>query len=114
MKVIIAGSRDIIDMDELKNAINDSEFDITEVVCGGARGVDELGLIWGTNNDKPVKMFKADWHKFGKKAGIRRNIEMGKYADALIALWDGNSRGTDHMIRCAKMQELKVHVRIVK
>jgi len=113
MKVIIAGSRDIIDMNELKQAINDSEFQITEVVCGGARGVDELGLIWGTNNDQPVKIFKADWHKFGKQAGIRRNIEMGKYAEALIAVWDGNSRGTDHMIKYAKFQKLKTHVRTV-
>ena len=114
MRVIIAGSRDIIDMSELEQAIEDSGFDISEVVCGCARGADELGLIWGTNNDIHVKKFPAQWNLFGKAAGKERNIEMARYAGALIALWDGSSSGTAHMIKVAKMQGLKVHVRIIK
>lgn len=114
MKVIIAGSRDIIDYDVLADAINESGFNIDEVVCGCASGVDELGLIWGTNNDIPVKRMPANWNKYGKAAGPRRNVEMARYADALIALWDGKSRGTSHMIKVARMQGLKVFIKIVR
>jgi hypothetical protein len=113
MKTIIAGSRDIIDGEELQKAIKDSDFEITEVVCGCARGVDELGLIWATYNDIPVKKFPANW-KMGKMAGRERNIEMARYADALIAvmLKEGTA-GTSHMIKVAKMQGLKVFIRKV-
>jgi hypothetical protein len=114
MKVIIAGSRNIIDMNELKHAINDSEFEITEVVCGCAKGADELGLIWGVDNDIKVKRMPADWRSFGRSAGPQRNVQMARYADALIALWDGTSRGAAHMIKVAKMHGLRVHVRIVE
>jgi hypothetical protein len=115
MKTIIAGSRDLIGftgLAEVEKAISDSDFDITEVVCGCAKGVDELGLIWGTNHDIPVKRFPAQWNKFGKSAGPQRNIEMARYANALIAVWDGRSKGTAHMIKVAKMQGLKVHVHV--
>jgi len=110
MKTIIAGSRDIIDMNELEQAIEESGFEITEVVCGCAKGVDELGLIWGTNNDIPVKRMPADW-RLGKQAGHERNIQMAHYGDSLIAVWDGSSHGTRDMIRVAKMQGLKIYVR---
>jgi len=111
MKVIIAGSRDIIDMNELERAIEESGFEITEVVCGCARGVDELGLIWGVNNDIPVKRMPADWRTYGKGAGHERNIQMAHYGEALIAVWDGSSPGARDMIRIAKMQGLKIYVR---
>lgn len=115
MKTIIAGSREILGLrglDEVEQAIRESEFDITEVVCGCAKGVDELGLVWGTNHDINVKRFPAQWHKFGNSAGPQRNIEMARYADALIAVWNGSSKGTAHMIKVAKMQSLKVHIHL--
>jgi len=111
MKVIIAGSRDVVDMAELERAIADSGFEITEVVCGCARGVDELGLTWGACNDVPVRRMPADWDRYGRQAGRERNIAMARYADALVAVWDGRSPGTRHMIRVAKAQGLKRHVR---
>ncbi len=118
MRVIIAGSRHIIDLDVAYEAVRESGFEIEEVVCGCAKGADELGLIWGTNNDIPVKRMPAQW-KYGKSAGNQRNIEMARYAHehgkgGLIALWDGKSRGTAHMIKVARMQGLKVFVKIVK
>lgn len=117
MKTIIAGSRHIIDYGELVTAIIASGFDITEVVCGCAKGADELGLIWGTNNDVPVKRIEPEWDKYGRSAGPKRNVRMAKYAaneGALIALWDGESRGTAHMIKVAKMHGLKVYVHLVE
>ena len=100
MKTIIAGSRSIRDSGFLNLALNDCPWtkDITEVVCGGAKGADMLGYEWAMKNSIPVKFFDPDWERYGKRAGIIRNREMGDYADALIALWDGASNGTTHMI----------------
>lgn len=113
MKTIIAGSRDITDYLEVKKAVLKSDFIITEVVSGGARGVDKLGERFAELYDLPVKVFPctpADWKKFGNKAGILRNIQMGDYADALIAIWDGKSPGTKQMIDYATKKGLKVYV----
>lgn len=110
MKTIIAGSRDIRFPIVVKQAIITSGFDITEVVCGGAKGVDGLGESWALQNGIPVKHFPADWSQHGKSAGYKRNVLMGDYADALIAVWDGASKGTNHMINIATKKGLKVYV----
>lgn len=110
MKVIVAGTRYITDMDAVAKALDSSCFEITEVVCGMARGVDLLGLKWAETFNVPVKKFPANWAKFGKRAGFLRNKEMAAYADALIAVWDGQSRGTKHMIEFARMKGLKIYV----
>lgn len=102
MKVIIAGSRDIDNYDLIVEAIQQAEFEITEVVSGTARGPDKLGEQWARDNFIPISRFPADWNTHGKSAGYRRNAEMGQYADALIAVWDGQSRGTKHMIDIMK------------
>ncbi|MOA29428.1 hypothetical protein D3C78_1504400 [compost metagenome] len=57
-----------------------------------------------------VKRFIPDWDGLGKKAGHVRNREMGDYADALVALWDGTSKGTAGMVEYAKKKGLKVYV----
>mgnify|MGYP000025132384 CR=1 FL=1 len=97
MKVIIAGSRDGFVARNVFEAIEESKFIITEVVSGGARGVDRDGEYWAKLNNIPIKLFPADWDKYKKAAGVIRNIEMAMYADALIAVWDGKSKGTKHM-----------------
>lgn len=114
MKTIIAGSRTITDMEILKEAIQNSGFNITEVVSGHANGVDKLGEQWAKENIIPLVIVPAQWEKFGKSAGYRRNIEMAEHADALIALWDGKSRGTKHMIDIAKNKRLQVYYYIAK
>lgn len=111
MKTIIAGSRNINDLRLLEKAIEASGISISEVVCGGARGVDDLGRKWaGNGNSIPVIMFPAQWGLYGKRAGYLRNTQMAHYAEALIALWDGKSKGTKHMIKEAKHLKLQVFV----
>lgn len=66
MKTIIAGSRDFHDYDVVCRAIANSWYEITEVVSGGATGVDALGERWARENNVPVKVFAADWRRFGK------------------------------------------------
>lgn len=98
MKVIIAGSRQITSPNIIKSAVENSGFTTTELVCGMARGVDLLGFQWAQEQNIPIKQMPAEWDKYGKSAGYRRNAEMAQHADALIAIWDGKSRGTKHMI----------------
>lgn len=114
MKVIIAGSRNGISYSDVKKAIEDSGFKITEVVSGTARGVDRFGEQWAIENNITVKPFPADWNTYGKRAGYLRNTQMADYADALIAVWDGESRGTKHMIEEAKRKGLEWFVHLVK
>ena len=83
------------------------DWEITEVVSGGARGVDKLGEIWAVKNDIPIRLFPANWKEHGRSAGYIRNKEMANYADALIALWDGKSAGTRHMVDLAIKADLK-------
>ena len=110
MRVIIAGSRSIDDPIDIRQAVRQSGFIVSEVVSGGARGADRLGEYWAEENGVPCQRFPADWETFGKPAGIIRNVAMAKYADALIAIWDGRSNGTKHMIDTATGHGLQVFV----
>ena len=75
-----------------------------------ARGVDFLGGLWAHNRGIPVAEFPADWDKYGKRAGYLRNEEMARNAEALIAIWNGKSPGTKHMIDIAHKSNLKVFI----
>ena len=98
MRVIVAGSKSVCDDALVKEAIDASGFHISEIVSGGAKGVDESGEQIAIKAGIPLRRFPADWGRYGKKAGGIRNREMAVYADALIAVWDGKSRGTRLMI----------------
>lgn len=110
MRVIIAGSRSINDYALVKQAIAESHFEITTVICGGARGVDDLGDRFALEHNLPIEYFLPDWETHGKRAGFLRNEAMVGIADALIAVWDGVSRGTMHTINLARKHGIKVYV----
>lgn len=114
MKTIIAGSRGCNDFLEVCRAIKESGFseEITEIVSGGALGVDKLGEKFAYKFDIPLKIFLADWKKYDKAAGMIRNKEMAKYGDAAIVIWDGKSNGSRNMIEEAKKAKLKVYIHI--
>ena len=97
-KVIVAGSRSINDWEYIFKLLDTHESEISEVVSGGAKGVDTWGEIWAEASHIPYIQFPAEWDKYGKQAGYLRNQQMAEYADALIAIWDGQSKGTKHMI----------------
>jgi len=115
MKTIIAGSRSIDDICILAVALEACPFtaDISEIVSGTAKGADRLGETYAQHYKIPLKRFPADWNSYRRSAGIIRNTEMAQYADALIALWDGQSRGTAHMIKTAKHEGLEVFAHVV-
>lgn len=116
MKLIIAGSRTIGSQQAVTNALFAAGYTpdaITEVVSGGARGVDVAGEFVAGRFGIPVKRFRADWRSLGKSAGYVRNAAMADYADELLAVWDGVSKGTQHMINLMKKAGKKVTVHIV-
>jgi hypothetical protein len=107
MKVIIAGSRELnVSLDTMqqiieKHAIND----ITEVVSGGARGIDHCGEEYAKALGIWLTIMHPAWKLHSPRyAAYVRNIKMAQYADKLLAIWDGKSKGTRHMIE--QMKEL--------
>lgn len=127
MKTIICGPRDLKDYQLVCDAVVASKFEITEVVSGAATGVDTLGEKWAAEHAIPFKQFPARWNamtqpgciektnQWGKpynaNAGFYRNEEMAKYAEACIAVQDGNDTpGTGHMIKTAEAAGIKIYV----
>lgn len=70
---------------------------VTEIVSGGAKGIDSVGEEFANDSHILVNRFDADWEKHGKAAGPIRNKKMAEYADALLLIWDGKSKGSANM-----------------
>lgn len=121
-KVIIAGGRDfeassedLYKIDKLLSKYSAPKGEVPMfkgliMVTGTAKGADQIPYYYNSWHGVPIKEFPAEWDKYGKSAGYRRNVEMAEYADALIAFWDGKSKGTKHMIDIAKSKGLEVRV----
>ena len=99
MNIIIAGGRDFNNYKLLCERLDYFFKNITPViVCGEAKGADSLGRKYAEEHGLQIISMPADWKRYGKSAGFRRNGEMAKIADALVAFWDGQSSGTKNMI----------------
>ena len=111
MKLIIAGSRTFNDYKKLKEVCDlllQGQTDV-EIVSGAYyKGADLLGEQYAKKREYKLTQFLADWKRFGKAAGPKRNEQMANYADTLVAFWDGKSRGTKNMIQIAEKEILKV------
>lgn len=112
IKIIIAGGRKLTNYEFLKTSCDDliKTKESIVIVSGTANGADRLGEIYAKEKGYGIERFPADWDTYGKSAGYKRNAEMANYADALIAFWDGKSKGTSHMIDLAKAAGLYVEV----
>jgi hypothetical protein len=110
MKVVIAGSRNIEDYQELLLAISSSPFLVTEVVSGHANGVDRMGERYALENNLALTLYPANWEEYGRKAGMIRNSKMADYADAAIVVWDGKSKGSKNMIDNMNKRQKPCHV----
>lgn len=113
-RVIIAGGRDFNNYYGLSQAMDRLLANVSDeiiIMCGKARGADTLGEQYAKERGYKVRYFPADWDTYGKQAGFIRNEEMAKNADALVAFWDGKSRGTKSMIDLGYQYKLKVRVK---
>lgn len=114
--VIIAGSRKFNNYELLtevcdhilENKVRDG-YKIT-IISGHADGADSLGEKYASQRGYDLKIFPAEWEKYGKSAGFKRNEKMAKIGNALIAFFaDGaESRGTKNMVKIAREKNLIV------
>lgn len=113
--LIVAGGRDFNSYTtafrEISKLVSNelSGFSV-HIVSGTARGADSLGSLVAQEMGLPVLEFPAQWNLYGKSAGYRRNVEMAEASQGLLAFWDGQSRGTNHMINIARERGLSVRV----
>lgn len=128
IRIIVAGSRDFCNYDVMNDILTkylettnkelEPNLDQVEIefVSGTARGADTYGEQFAQKMGYPIKRFPADWNTYGKKAGYVRNNEMAQYSitdeshGVLFAFWDGQSKGTKHMINLAKSNGVEVRV----
>jgi hypothetical protein len=117
-KVIVAGSRNIDDERIVWETVQESPHSPFngELITGGAEGVDAIAKerIAEKHTHVDYKEFEADWEQYGNRAGPIRNKKMAQYADALIAIWDGQSTGTKDMIQKAIEYNLDIYLKVVE
>lgn len=106
MKVAIIGSRGIT-VDNLGDYL---PAGTTEIVSGGAKGVDTSAKEYALANGLKYTEFLPDYPKFGRGAPLKRNLEIIDYSDLVIAFWDGESRGTEHVIKTCEKQGKPVRI----
>jgi len=113
MKLIIAGGRNFTNYKKLRQICDNILQGQTniEIVSGAYyKGADKLGEQYAKERNYKITQFPANWNQYRKAAGPKRNEQMANYANALIAFWDGKSRGTKNMIDLAKQFNLKIEV----
>lgn len=116
-RLVIAGCRDYNNYTEAKEYIDFCISNIRKtndiiIISGGCRGADILGERYAMENGFKIERYPADWQKYGRAAGPKRNKEMAKLADYVICFWDGKSKGTKTMIDFAKELKKPLKVKI--
>ena len=100
MKIAIIGSR-TIDLQNLSDYLPDN---ISEIVSGGAKGIDTLAAQYAREKGIALTEFLPDYARYGRGAPIVRNKQIVEYADEVLAFWDGKSKGTLSVIKyCEKI-----------
>lgn len=94
MKVAVIGSRDLYVADIGSHL----PAGCTEIVSGGARGVDTCAARYARDLGLKLTVFLPDYESYGKRAPLIRNREIVNYADRVVAFWNGTSHGTQYVI----------------
>jgi len=117
MKLIVAGSRSIKNYEYISKCIDKTikecsslGIEIDTIVSSNSQGIDKLAEKYAKDKGLDLVIFPVNWDRYGKSAGYKRNMKMVEYADSLLAIWDGISAGTKHMIDIAKNHKLKVWI----
>jgi hypothetical protein len=112
-RVIVAGTRTFNDYELLRDRLNlllSNRLPNVAIVSGCAKGADQLGERYAAELGLEVHRYPADWNRYGKSAGPRRNALMADNADACVVFWDNKSRGTANMINIAYDKEIPLRV----
>lgn len=96
MKLAIIGSRSIKEIDIGKYLPSG----VTEIVSGGAKGVDEEAKKYALENNIKYTEFLPNYSRYNKSAPLKRNEEIANYSDMALTFWDGASKDTKFTIKC--------------
>ncbi len=109
MKLAIIGSRNLTI--NLEPYLPDT---ITEIVSGGAKGIDQCAREYALFHHIKLTEFLPDYARYGRAAPIRRNAEIIDYADEILALWDGQSKGSKNVMEACQKKNKKITIRLIK
>ena len=109
MKTAIIGSRGLTVAD-LGKYLPDGT---NEIVSGGAKGIDSCAKEYALSHGLPITEFLPEYEKYGRSAPLKRNLEIIKYADIVLAFWDGRSKGTKYVIDNCKKTGVEVKIYII-
>ena len=115
-RIVVAGCREYKNYEEAKEYI---DFCISKIredenlifLSGGCRGADLLGERYARENGFELEIYPANWEKYGRAAGPKRNREMVLAADYIICFWDGKSRGTKTLVEFAKRENKPLRIK---
>ncbi|MGI6497546.1 MAG: SLOG family protein [Oscillospiraceae bacterium] len=110
MRVAVIGSRNLM----VQNLEQYLPKDVTEIVSGGARGVDTSAKEYALSHHIKLTEFLPDYDKYGRSAPLKRNITIIENADLVLAFWDGKSRGTKFVIDNCKQRAIPIKVFLSK
>jgi len=80
------------------------------IISGHAKGVDMMGELYAQKNNLACEIYPAEWDKYGRSAGPRRNEQMAQVADKVVVFWDFKSRGTKNMVEMAKKYKKELFI----
>ena len=106
MKVAVIGSR-TLHLEDLSNYLPPGT---TEIVSGGAKGIDADAKRYARQHGIALTEFLPDYPQYGRGAPLKRNLQIIEYADMVLAIWDGKSRGTKFMIDHCKKKNVPLRV----
>ena len=110
MKIAVIGSRNLT-VDDLEKYL---PKDTTEIVSGGANGIDNCARNYALSHDLKLTEFLPEYSRYGRGAPLKRNLKIIEYADVVIAFWDRQSKGTKNVIENCKKLNVKVDVHIIE
>lgn len=111
MKIAVVGSRSFKDSEKVSEILFPYfAYQENTMITGGAIGVDSIAEDLAKLNKIPYKVIRPDWDKHGRGAGMIRNTLIVDEADMVIAIWDGQSKGTKHSIDYAKSKGKKIDI----
>ncbi len=108
MKVAVIGSRGLT-VEDLGKYLPEGT---TEIVSGGARGVDTCAREYAVSHGVKFTEFLPEYERYGRGAPLKRNITIIQNSEIVLAFWDGSSRGTKFVID--KCREMGVEVKVIR
>ena len=108
MKLAIIGSRGL----QIKDFTRYLPKNVTEIISGGAKGIDTCAREYAIANGLKLTEFLPEYSKYGRAAPLKRNLQIIDYADAVIAFWDGTSKGTEYVINQCKSRNIAITIYI--